>query len=258
MANNMMDKYGVPLPSGRNRTMSQPKVKHKFRVVVYNFGTDVDEKDYVALEVEEVDRPSISFETHQLYQFATNTSYVGRWDWKPITLTIRDAVDNKVAKSIIRQLQKQLDFQRRISAKSEQTYAGYKFRMMIETTGGANPDDSLTNLGRDTAVDAATAITNNAGLVNAIDDFVGGNGYNAVSTLDRWVLYGCIITDIEWDSLDYGSSQYITIKLTIKPDNCVQYDMIEEMYSDRISSLLPDSVDNALDIVDRIFGGATL
>ncbi|AQW88727.1 putative structural protein [Erwinia phage pEa_SNUABM_50] len=253
---NMMDKYGVPLPSGRNKTMSQPKIKHKFRVVVSNFGTDIDEKDHVALEASEVDRPSVSFETHQLYQFATNTSYVGRWDWKPITLTIRDSVDNKVAKSIIRQLQKQLDFQRRISAKSEQEYAGYKFRMMIETTGGANPDDSLTNLGRDTAVDAGTAITNNAGLVNAIDDFVGGNGYNAVSTIDRWVCYGCIITDISWDSLDYGSSQFLTIKLTIKPDNCVQYDMIEEMYSDRISSLLPDSVDNALDIVDKIFGSA--
>lgn len=254
----MMDKYGVPLPSGRNKTMSQPKVKHKFRVVVYNFGTDVDEKDHVALEVNNVDRPSISFETHQLKMFGTNTSYLGRWDWKPITLTIRDAVDNKVAKSIIRQLQKQLDFQRRISAKSEQQYAGYKFRMMIETTGGANPDDSINNLIRDTAVDSATAITNNAGLVNAIDDFVGGNGYNAISTIDRWVCYGCIITDLEWDSLDYGSSQFITIKLTIKPDNCVQYDMIEEMYSDKISSLLPDDVNSTLDIIDRIFGSTQI
>lgn len=253
-----MDKYGVPLPSGRNKTMSQPKVKHKFRVVVYNFGTDVDEKDHVALEVNNVDRPSISFETHQLKMFGTNTSYLGRWDWKPITLTIRDAVDNKVAKSIIRQLQKQLDFQRRISAKSEQQYAGYKFRMMIETTGGANPDDSINNLIRDTAVDSATAITNNAGLVNAIDDFVGGNGYNAISTIDRWVCYGCIITDLEWDSLDYGSSQFITIKLTIKPDNCVQYDMIEEMYSDKISSLLPDDVNSTLDIIDRIFGSTQI
>jgi len=254
----MMDKYGVPLPSGANRSMSQPKVKHKFRVVVYNFGTDVNEKDYVALEVNSVDRPSISFETHQIKLFGTNTSYVGRWDWKPITLTIRDAVDNKVAKSIIRQLQKQLDFQRRISAKSEQPTAGYKFRMMIETTGGANPEDSVNNLLRDTAVDAATAITNNAGLVNAIDDFVGGNGYNAMSTLDRWVLYGCIITDLEWDSLDYGSSQFITIKLTIKPDNCVQYDMIEEMYSDKITSLLPDDVNSTLDIIDRIFGSTQI
>lgn len=254
----MMDKYGVPLPSGANRSMSQPKVKHKFRVVVYNFGTDVNEKDYVALEVNSVDRPSISFETHQIKLFGTNTSYVGRWDWKPITLTIRDAVDNKVAKSIIRQLQKQLDFQRRISAKSEQPTAGYKFRMMIETTGGANPEDSVNNLLRDTAVDSATAITNNAGLVNAIDDFVGGNGYNAISTLDRWVLYGCIITDLEWDSLDYGSSQFITIKLTIKPDNCVQYDMIEEMYSDKITSLLPDDVNSTLDIIDRIFGSTQI
>lgn len=254
----MMDKYGVPLPSGANRTMSQPKVKNKFRVVVYNFGTDLNEKDYVALEVNDVERPSISFETHQLKMFGTNTSYVGRWDWKPITLTIRDAVDNKVAKSIIRQLQKQLDFQRRITAKSEQPNSGYKFRMMIETTGGANPEDSVTNLLRDTAVDSATAITNNEGLVNSIDNFIGGNGYNALSTLDRWVLYGCIISDIEWDSLDYGSSQFITIKLTIKPDNCVQYDMTEEMYSDKISSLLPDDVNSTLDIIDRIFGSTII
>lgn len=254
----MMDKYGVPLPSGANRSMSQPKVKYKFRVVVYNFGTDINEKDYVALEVNDVERPSISFETHQIKMFGTNTSYVGRWDWKPITLTIRDAVDNKVAKSIIRQLQKQLDFQRRISAKSEQQYAGYKFRMMIETTGGANPDDSVNNLLRDTAVDSAIAITNNEGLVNSIDDFVGGNGYNALSTLDRWVGYGCVITDLEYDSLDYGSSQFLTIKLTIKADNWVQFDLIEEMYSDKISSLLPDDVNSTLDIIDRIFGNASI
>lgn len=255
---NMMDKYGVPLPSGKNKTMSQPKIKHKFRVVVSNFGTSIDEKDYIALEASSVDRPSISFETHKLYQFATNTSYVGRWDWKPITLTIRDSVDNKVAKSVMRQLQKQLDFQRRISDKSEQDYSGYKFRMMIETTGGANPDDSLTNLGRNTAVSAGTAITKNAGLVNTVDDFLGGSGYNSISTIDRWICYGCIITDIEFDSLDYGSSQYLTIKLTIKPDNAVQYDQIEEMYSDKISSLLPDGVNSALNIIDKIFGGTKL
>lgn len=255
---NMLSKYGVPLPSGANRTMSQPKIKHKFRVVVYDFGKTTDDKDYMALECEEVERPSISFETHQLRMFGTNTSYIGSWDWKPITLTIRDSVSNTSAKAIARQLQKQLDFQRRISAKSDQSYYSYKFRMMIETTGGANPEDSVTDLLRDTAVSSATALTNNAALVNSIDNFIGGSGYNAISTLDRWVCYGCLITDIQWDSLDYGSSQYLTIKLTIKPDSCQQYDMISEMYNEGITSLLPSKVNSALNIVDQIFGSTAL
>lgn len=258
MTASIMDKFGVPLPSGRNRTMSQPKIKHKFRVVVYGFGTDIDEKDYLAMNVDEVDRPSVEFETFQLQYFNSNTNYFGKHSWKPITLVIRDSVDNLAAKGIYRQLQKQLDFHRRISDRNQQQTASYKFRMMIETTGGANPDDTLTNFLRDTAVDAGTALTNNQGLVNAIDDFVGGKGYNAMSTLDRWVCYGCMIQDISWDSINYGSSDYITIKLTIAIDNAVQYDMIEEMYSTRIRSLLPDSVDNGLDIIDRIFGGISL
>lgn len=254
----MMDKYGVPLPSGRTRSMSQPKVKNKFRVVVSNFGIDLDEQDYIAMNVDSVDRPSVSFQSHQLNLFATNTTYLGRWDWKPITLTIRDSVDNKSAKAISRQLQKQMDFQRRISAKADQASAGYKFRMMIETTGGANPDDTLPNFIRDTLVDSAQALTNNTGLVGSIDKLIGGKGYNALSTLDRFVCYGCVITDVEFDTLDYGSSQYVTIKLTIKPDNVVQYDMIEEMYSDHITSLLSDKTNTALDIVDKIFGSIGL
>lgn len=254
----MMDKYGVPLPSGRTRCMSQPKVKNKFRVVVYNFGIDIDEKDYIAMNVDSVDRPGINFSTHQLNSFATNTTYLGRWDWKPITLTLRDSIDNRSAKAVSRQLQKQLDFQRRISSKADQPYAGYKFRMMIETTGGANPDDTMPNFIRDTAVDSATAITNNPALVDSIDKFIGGTGYNSLSTLDRFVCYGCIITDVEYDTLDYGSSQYVTIKLTIKPDNVVQYDMIEEMYSDRISSLLSDKTNDGLDVLDKLFGSIGL
>lgn len=253
---NMMDKYGVPLPSGRNRTMSQPKVKNKFRVVMSNFGTDINDMDYIAMNVDSVDRPSLKFANHGIRLFATNSTYLGSWDWQPITLTIRDSIDNKSAKAISKQLQKQMDFQRRITPKADQNYSGYKFRMMIETTGGANPDDTMPNFVRDTAVDSATALTNNQGLVNAVDQFVGGKGYNSLSTLDRFVCYGCVVTDIEFDTLEYGSSQYVTIKLTIKPDNVVQYDMIEEMYSERITSLLPDNINNGLDIIDKIFGAA--
>lgn len=250
----MLSKYGVPLPSGKNKTMLQPKAQYKFRVIVYNFGTEIDERDHIALDVDRVDRPSISFSTHQLYQFTTNTSYVGSYDWKEIKLTIRDSIGNSSAKALSRQLQKQLDFQRRITAKSEQDYSGYKFGMIIQMLNGRNHDDTLDTLGRNTAVSSATAITNNTGLVNAVDKFIGGSTYNSLGVMEYFVCTGCIITGISYDSLDYSSSSPVTIQISIKPDNCVQFDDIEEMYKARISSLLPDSVNQGLDILDRVIG----
>ena len=255
---NMLDKYGVPLPSGANRTMLQPKARYKFRVIVYNFGTEIDERDHIALDVDAVDRPSITFKTHKVFQFTTNSSYVGSHDWNPIKLTIRDSIGNKSTKAISRQLQKQLDFQRRITAKSEQDYSGYKFGMIIQMLNGRNSDDSLDNLGRDTIIDAATAATNNGGLVNAVDQFLGGSNYNSAGVMEYFVCTGCIITDTDYDSLDYSSSAPLKISLTIKPDTVHQFDSIEEMYKTRISSLLPDGVNQGLDILDRIIGSVGL
>lgn len=254
----MLSKYGVPMPSGRNKTMLQPKAQYKFRVIVYNFGTEIDERDHIALDVDKVDRPSISFATHKVYQFTTNSSYVGSYDWNEIKLTIRDSIGNLSAKALSRQLQKQIDFPRRITSKDAQDYAGYKFGMIIQMLNGRNYDDSLESLGRNTAVSAATAITNNTGLVNAVDKFLGGSSYNSAGVMEYFVCTGCLITDISYDSLDYSSSSPVTMEITIKPDNCVQFDDIEEMYKKRISSLLPDSVNQGLDIIDRVFGNVGL
>lgn len=255
---NMLDKYGVPLPSGRNKTMLQPKAKYKFRVIVYNFGTDIDERDYIALDTDKVDRPSVSFSSHKLFQFTTNASYVGSYDWSPISLTIRDSVGNKSTKAISRQLQKQMDFQRRITPRSDQDFGGYKFGMIIQMLNGRNSDDDLENLGRDTLTDVATAATNNPGLVNAVDQFIGGSSYNSIGVVEYFVCTGCIITNADYDSLDYSSSSPLNITLTIKPDNVHQFDSIEEMFKSRISSLLPDEVNQGLDILDKVIGSVGL
>lgn len=255
---NMMDKYGVPLPSGRNKGMLQPKSKYKFRVIVYNFGTDVNDRDHIALDVDSVDRPKITFSTHKLYQFTTNTSYVGSHDWSPITLTIRDSIGNASAKSLAKQLQKQLDFQRRISSRSEQDYGGYKFGLIIQMLNGRNAEDTVDDLLRNTAVDSASALTGNTALVNSIDKFIGGSSYNSAGILEYFVCVGCVITDIDYDSLQYSSSDPVEMKITIKPDNVVQFDSLQEMYQTRIDSLLPDSVNQGLNIIDQLFGGTSL
>lgn len=255
---NMINKYGVPLPSGRNKTMLQPKAKYKFRVILYNVGTGVDERDHIALDVDKVDRPSLSFSTHKLYQFTTNTSYVGSHDWNPITLTLRDSIGNDSTRAISRQLQKQLDFQRRISSRDEQDYGGYKFGMIIQMLSGRNADDDLTNLGRNTATNIASSLTNNSGLVNAVDKFLGGSSYNSSGVIEYFVCVGCLVQDVSYDSLDYSSSAPVNITLTIKPDNVIHYDSIEEMYKNRINSLLPSEVNQGLDIIDRVFGSVGL
>lgn len=254
----MLNKYGVPLPSGKNKTMLQPKSKYKFRVIVYNFGTDINDRDHIALDVDQVDRPSVTFNTQKVDMFSTNSSYFTKHNWNPIVLTIRDSVGNESAKALSRQLQKQLDFPRRITSRSEQNYAGYKFGLIIQMLNGRNSEDTLTNLGRDTAVDITSAVTNNQGLTNAIDQFIGGSSYNSDGIMEYFVCVGCIIQDINYDSLDYSSSSPVTMKVTIKPDNVVQYDTINEMYSNRISSLLSDEVNQGLDIIDKIFGQAGL
>lgn len=238
--------------------MLQPKAKYKFRVIVYNFGTDINERDYIALDVDKVERPSISFNTHQLRQFSTNSSYVGSYNWKEITLTIRDSIGNLSAKALSRQLQKQIDFQRRITSRNDQDYGDYKFGMIIQMLSGRNQEDNLTDLGRETLVDVGTALTNNPGLVNAVDQFIGGSSYNSPGVMEYFVLIGCIITDISYDSLDYSDSSPVNMTITIKPDNCVQFDSIEEMYSTRINSLLPEKVNQGLDIIDRVFGSVGL
>lgn len=247
---NSLDKYGVPLPSGRNRSISQPKVKYKFRVVVEQFGTDIDARDYIALDVDEVTRPKVNFNMQTVWAFGRSTSYIGAESWEPITLTIRDSVDNLATKELARQIQKQRDFQRRISDKEVQKYASYKFGMYIQTLTGENRTDSLSDLGRNTLEDIGTAITGNAPLINSVSNLIGGAD-RTVS--DYFYCTGCMIADVDYDSLNYSSSNYVTIKITIKPDNVIQYDSLDKMYSDRISSLLPDNVDNALDVIDKIF-----
>lgn len=253
-----INKYGVPLPSGRNLTMMQPKVQHRFRISVYNFGTGtVDERDWMALNVESADRPSISFETHELAMFTSPVKYFGKHSYKPINITVRDDVGNHVAKSVSKQIQRQLDFHRRISDPKNQTHSGYKFSVILEILSGENPSDTMKQLGRNTALDVADAITNNSGLVNSVDTLIGGSSVNTLR-LEYWLLTGCFLGDIDYDELNYSSSSYNKIKLNIQYDTAVQYDSIEEMYSDQIQSTLGKKTDKTLNVLDKVFGNISL
>lgn len=253
-----INKYGVPLPSGRNVTMMSPKVQYKFRIAVYNFGTGtVNERDWIALNVDSAQRPSITFEQQSLNMFSSTVNYFGKHSYSPMKVTLRDDVGNNVAKSVAKQIQRQKDFHRRITDPKTQDYSGYKFSLMLEILSGENPTDSNSNLGRDIATSVGTALTNNAGLVNSVDSLIGGESRNTLR-LEYWLLTGCFLEDIDYGALDYSSSSYNKIDLSIRYDTAIQYDDIEEMYSDQIQSSLGKKTDKTLNVLDKVFGGISL
>ena len=45
---------------------------------------------------------------------------------------------------------------------------------------------------------------------------------NAFNTLESWYLEGCYLETVSYDSTDYGSSEPVTITMTIRYDNATQ------------------------------------
>jgi hypothetical protein len=49
----------------------------------------------------------------------------------------------------------------------------------------------------------------------------GGNGTD-VQVLETWELYGCFLSEVNYGDMNYGTSEPVTISMTIKFDNAVQ------------------------------------
>ena len=50
----------------------------------------------------------------------------------------------------------------------------------------------------------------------------GGNGASAPNTLETWELYGCMIQNVNYNDLNYATSEPATITMSIRFDNAVQ------------------------------------
>jgi hypothetical protein len=50
----------------------------------------------------------------------------------------------------------------------------------------------------------------------------GGNGANAPVVLETWELYGCYLQTVNYNNMDYGVSEAVTVSLTIMFDNAIQ------------------------------------
>ena len=127
-------------------------------------------------------RPSVSFEEIEVPIYNSRVYLAGKHSWEALTLNVRDDASNSVARLVGQQLQKQLDFFEQASAASG---IDYKFKTVCEILDG-------------------------------------GNGAIAPVVLETWEILGCYLSAANYNDLNYGTSEAVTIALTIRFDNAIQ------------------------------------
>jgi len=185
MSISTLSKITVPLDtdnSASSQGLLMPKLQYRFRVTLIGFGVSNDTNE-ITKQVVDVTRPNITFDEITLDVYNSRTYLAGKHAWEPITLTLREDVNNNVQKLTGEQLQKQFDFFEQSSAASG---LDYKFQTNIEILDG-------------------------------------GNGANNPNVLETFELYGCYLQSANYNSLAYSAStDPVTITLSIRYDNAIQ------------------------------------
>jgi len=133
-------------------------------------------------QVMDFTRPSVTFADIDIPIYNSTIKLAGKYSWENITCNIRDDAGGNVSKLVGEQLQKQLDFMEMSSASSG---IDYKFLTRFEVLDG-------------------------------------GNGANEPIALETWEIYGCYLQQVNYNNMDYGTSEAATIAMTIRFDNAIQ------------------------------------
>lgn len=127
-------------------------------------------------------RPSVSFEEMVLDIYNSKIKLAGKHSWDDLTCQLRDDAGGNVSKLVGEQLQKQLDFAEQASAASG---IDYKFLTRFEVLDG-------------------------------------GNGAFEPVALETWEIYGCYLKAVNYNDMNYATSEAATISMTLAFDNAVQ------------------------------------
>ena len=179
-----LSKFTVPLASSQsasNQGLLMPKLQYRFRVILENFGVTTPRTE-LTKQVVDVTRPSLTFDETILDVYNSRVYLAGKHTWEPMTINLRDDVNNSVTKLCGEQIQKQFDFFEQSSASSG---VDYKF----------------------------------TGRIEMLD---GGQGANAVTVLETWELYGAYVQNINYNTMAYATSDPATITMAIRFDNAIQ------------------------------------
>ena len=184
MAISTLSKFTVPLAndqSAGSQGLLMPKLQYRFRAILENFGISTPRSE-LTKQIMDITRPDLNFEQITLDVYNSRVYMAGKHTWNPITINIRDDVNNAVTKLVGEQIQKQFDFFEQASAASG---IDYKFTARIEMLDG-------------------------------------GNGQSAPNTLETFELYGAYIENVNYNTLAYNTSEPATITMSIRYDNAIQ------------------------------------
>lgn len=127
-------------------------------------------------------RPSVSFPEIAVEVYNSRIYLAGKPQWEAVTVNVRDDVSGWVSSLVGEQIQKQFDFSEQASAAAG---SSYKFQLRCQILDG-------------------------------------GNGVFEPTVLEEWELYGCYISQANYNQLAYGSNEPVTIQMSIRFDNAVQ------------------------------------
>jgi len=184
MAISTLSKFTVPLAndqSSASQGLLMPKLQYRFRVILENFGVSTPRSE-LTKQVMDCTRPNLTFDNITLDVYNSKIYYAGKHTWEPITINLRDDVNNAVSKLVGEQVQKQFDFFEQASATSG---IDYKFTSRIEMLDG-------------------------------------GNGASTPNVLETWELYGAYVESVNYNTLAYNTSDPVSITLNIRYDNAIQ------------------------------------
>jgi hypothetical protein len=176
----------VPLASDQSKStqgLLMPKLKYRFRVVFEGFGVSTPRTE-LTKQIIDFTRPEVSFEDILVPVYNSTLKLAGKHTWGDITVNLRDDAGGQVQKRVGEQLQKQFDFFEQASAAAG---INYKFTTRCEILDG-------------------------------------GNGGNATQprVLETWEIYGCYLKSVNYNDLNYGTSEAVTITMTMAFDNANQ------------------------------------
>lgn len=131
-----LSKYGVPI-DGDKQGILQPKLAYRFRVVFQNFGTNNNLRELTA-NVQSVTRPNVNYQEAAVHSYNSIAYAMGKHEWQPITLVVRDDITNAVTSAVHSQVQRQLNHFEQIGPVAG---TNYKFGMQIHTLDGTNAEE---------------------------------------------------------------------------------------------------------------------
>lgn len=184
MAVSSLTRFTVPLGGNQSAT-TQGLLMPKLQ---FRFRASFDNfgvtnpKTELTKQVVSFARPSVTFDPVEIPVYNSRVYFAGRPSWEAVQVVLRDDAGGHVTQLVGEQLQKQFDFMEQASSSSG---VDYKFITRLEVLDGAN-------------------------------------GTVEPTVLETWELYGCFLTNVNYNEANYANNDAMTISMSIKYDNALQ------------------------------------